>query len=261
VNPGTAFSLVFPHAAYEVAGHADVQRPVLAAGEKVDVIRHGGAMLVRIVLLIGFLITTVAPFFGPTYIQSQAMAFDPNSLGSGPTNLGAGLLIVPWLVAAFYLISLTLIFGWPSRRLGMGRLRFGELVQRLSAGRVGFVTSFVMVSTSLAVCYGISAYWFATTEGLTIRRGWAAATITHPWSEVTKRFIGCVPRKLDYVIAFTVTTADGSLVNLANARQTDFARHFYQLIHLTDNAVTKLGDVEHCPPAYRDALRYISSAR
>jgi hypothetical protein len=218
-------------------------------------------MVTRIAFLVGLVATAVGPFLGPLCVRRLAMPSDGSVLAAGPTPLGTWLQILPWLVALTYLIASTVVFSWPYRMPGRAKLGFVELAQRLSAGRAGHVTAVVLIAGSLAVWYGVSAYWFVTADELAIHRGWGAATATHPWSEVTKRFIGCGPRKLDYVLMFKVTAADGSSVDLANAPQAEFARHFFELLHLTDNAATELGAIEHCSAAYRDTLKYIFSAR
>lgn len=215
------------------------------------------AMVARIVLVLGVLVTTAGLFFGTGYVPGSADG--DGDLLAGPTRDGLWCFIAAPFIAMVYLLASTVVAGWPSRRRGKGPLRFRELLWRLCSGRPGLVTSIVFASCSAAVCYGTSAYWSAAADGLSIHRGWGQGTTAYTWTAVQKRFIGCVPSRIDWVLRFDVETPDGEWIDLASARPSDFSGHFFQLVELTRAAVTDLGDIKHCPKAYQDVLQWLVS--
>ncbi|HEY1935206.1 MAG TPA: hypothetical protein VGG99_24640 [Acetobacteraceae bacterium] len=173
--------------------------------------------------------TTVALWLVPLHWQRSV--FPPaDKIVSGPLYGGA-LIMAPPFVAFFYIVLAACYSAMVQRRLSGPP---GILPVERGFALLTFV---VLGCTTLVYAHGISAYWFATSSGITVQSGWLAAPYSYAWSAATQRRISCYRSRSGRNVSFQVKFRDGRTIDLADTQQMDFENHFVQLSALTASAL------------------------
>jgi hypothetical protein len=212
-----------------------------------------------------FALASVATAFtvlgGTVYLQRDG--FPPaKHLIAGPVN--GFWIILPLFVAWAYLFSCSLECASRDQRLS-GRQRLKQLICSPYTGRRCWPTLPILACCSISIAYGVFSYWYATTDGLTIHWAWPPNAKTYPWSDVTKRFVACIPSKnlrRNSRVNFRVQTRDGQTIELAINQEADFAWNFETISALTSRAYTEFdGDARYCPPFMRGFVERVEETR
>jgi hypothetical protein len=167
-------------------------------------------------------------------LHFQRSVFPPsNTLVSGPLYGGA-LIMGPPFAGFFYLMLATCA----SQRLG-GRRRGRNTAMLPIHGATGWLSLFVFICVGTTYIYGVSAYWFATPDGITIQLGPLSQPTSYRWSEVTKQQVSCFASRGGSKNAdFRILLAGRRTVDLAYTQQLKFAEHFNEIVKLTGAALT-----------------------
>lgn len=166
-------------------------------------------------------------------------------LVSGPMY-GGWLIFSPPLVVMLYFMALSKMAIFEKRE--NKKLIHDAFVDVLS--RFKIITCILFFISLVVYVYGLSTYWYATPEGLTIRQNWFQPPISYNWNDVIERSISCANgRKGRFITSFIVTFREGFEIDLASTQQQDAADHFAALASLTRNAQAfrRMGDLNACP--------------
>jgi hypothetical protein len=193
----------------------------------------------------------LAPLILQRYVYAPA-----NRWVAGPIDDGKWFMF-PAFAAWAYLFFCTLCRAARAQRLGKQHWRFKELIQLPYSGRLRPFTYTVLVCCLAPFTYGVSTYWYATRDGITISSSWPTDAAPYDWSGVTKRFVSCHRGRGGPIVLFRVQMRDGQTVDLASTQQIDFARHFATISTLTGDADTELGDLQYCPLFIRNFVNHL----
>lgn len=195
-----------------------------------------------------YLLPLIAIFIALIFAPLEAMRNlvpPATRLVSGPMY-GGWLLGGPPVIVMFYFVVMFKMAVFEKRK--SKKLIDDVFFDVLSRFKVmTFILLFI--SFVVYVC-GLPAYWYATPEGVTVRRNWFQSPVSYNWNDVIERSIACASgRKGRFITSFIVMFRQGLEIDLASTQQQDAADHFAALASLTRNgqAFRRMGDINACP--------------
>jgi hypothetical protein len=191
-------------------------------------------------------------------LSLQEYLFLPPGRLFGDPIYASAMTLAAFLLVLYFLYGSILLLPDAVFNGRAGRYRSELLQSLLYTGRRGRLTAAaVLISYCLVVGYGVSAYWYATMEGLTISPGWPAYAVRYAWSDVAKRLVLCGRHKGTPTVLFLVQMRDGRTFEFASS---ELAKHLSEVAALTQNAENEVGPVTDCPDFIRAFDQQIRSA-
>lgn len=109
----------------------------------------------------------------------------------------------------------------------------------------------VAAASCLAVVYlyGLSAYWYANPDGITVRQNLFTQPVIYPWSDVVQRRLSCHRSRGVSNVNFILTFKGGKTFDIADTQQKSFAQHFGTFFYLTEKTalISDVRDPSICP--------------
>ncbi len=197
-----------------------------------------------LVYLLPLIVIFIALIFAP--LEAMRDLIPPATrLVSGPMY-GGWLLGGPPVIVMFYFVIMFKMAVFEKRK--SKKLIDDVFFDVLSRFKV--MTCILLSISFVVYVYGLPAYWYATSEGVTVRQNWFQSPVSYNWNDVIERSISCASgRKGRFITSFIVKFRQGLEIDLASTQQQDAANHFAALASLTRNAQAfrRMRDLNACP--------------
>lgn len=120
----------------------------------------------------------------------------------------------------------------------------GRLKPKLDIAPVAAASCLVVV-----YLYGLSAYWYASPDGITEQQNLFTQPVIYPWSDVVQRRLSCYRSRDVSNVSFILTFKDGTTFDIADTQQKSFVQHFGTFFYLTGKTalISDVPDLSICP--------------
>lgn len=199
------------------------------------------------ILFIAFYFSMIVAMLLPLEFM-RSVAPPANKIVSGPLYGGALVIGPPLLMMVVYLIG-------PLRRVlpAVRAANYSQEAVNAALRQLTFKLDILSVAPALCLSimyiYGLSAYWYATPEGIFEQKNIFMRPDHYRWGDISQLHLSCYQAKGGPNVGFILTFKDGSKLDIAHTQQQAFIENFWTLTQLTATAtlISDVRDPSVCP--------------